>query len=59
MGNVASNPPTQYADDRNLSARQRLWDLQNPRFDLFGWTLDLAGVHTGQVVLDVGCGNGG
>lgn len=52
------NPATQYADDANLRARQRLWELQEPRFDLVAWVLDLAGVSAGDRVLDVGCGNG-
>jgi SAM-dependent methyltransferase len=55
---VALNPETQYADDRNLRARQRLWEHQRPPFDLVGWTLDLAGVERGLDVLDAGCGNG-
>jgi SAM-dependent methyltransferase len=53
---------TQYADDRNLAARQRLWaaSRREPGFDLFGWVLGLAGVERDgtQRVLDVGCGNG-
>ncbi len=53
-----NNPPTQYASDRNLRARQRLWESQEPRFDLYGWVLDLAGIRSDDVVLDVGCGNG-
>jgi SAM-dependent methyltransferase len=52
------NPASQYADDRNLRARQRLWKEQRPRFDIVGWVLDLAGVVPGRDVLDVGCGNG-
>lgn len=52
------NPPSQYADDRNLRARQRLWLNQDPHFDLVAWVLDLAAVGPGQAVLDVGCGNG-
>ncbi len=52
------NPPGQYADDRNLRARQRLWQFQSPFFDIVGWVLDLAGLSPGLRVLDVGCGNG-
>ena len=52
----------QYADDRNLAARQHLWatSRREPGFDLFGWVLGLAGIGLGgtQRVLDVGCGNG-
>jgi len=52
------NPPGQYADDRNLSARQHLWACRVPFFDIAGWVLDLAGVLPGMRVLDAGCGNG-
>jgi SAM-dependent methyltransferase len=52
------NPPAQYADDRNLSARQRLWQHQEPYFDDVGWALDLARLSPGMRVLDAGCGNG-
>jgi SAM-dependent methyltransferase len=48
----------QYRDDRNLRARQRLWEQQVPRFDLTGWVLGLGEVSAGQRVLDLGCGNG-
>lgn len=52
------NPPGQYADDRNLRARQRLWRYQSPYFDIVGWVLDLARLSPGLRVLDAGCGNG-
>jgi SAM-dependent methyltransferase len=35
-----------------------LWSYQEPKFDLVGWVLDLAGVTAGRRVADVGCGNG-
>ena len=57
---MSLNPPTQYAGDGNLRARQRLWDHQDPWFDIVGWVLGLAGLD-GEFdgrVLDVGCGNG-
>ena len=54
------NPSTQYATDVNLRARQRLWEQQQPPFDIVGWVLEVAGLETTTVarVLDVGCGNG-
>lgn len=54
-------PPTQYATDANLRARQRLWEIspREPAFALFPWVLNLASVHDGDRVLEVGCGNGG
>jgi SAM-dependent methyltransferase len=55
---VALNPAGQYADDRNLRARQRFWEHQRPSFDDVGWVLGLAGLSPGQRVLDAGCGNG-
>ena len=55
---MALNPPGQYADDRNLRARQRLWRHQVPLFDVAGWVLGLAGLSPGMRVLDAGCGNG-
>jgi SAM-dependent methyltransferase len=55
---VELDPPDQYADDRNLHARQRLWSGQVPSFDIAAWVLDLAGLMPGARVLDAGCGNG-
>jgi SAM-dependent methyltransferase len=52
------NPPSQYRDDSNLRARQRLWEYQLPAFDLMAWVIDLAAPVPGQRVLDLGCGNG-
>ena len=42
------NPPGQYADSRNLHARQRLWQGQIPSFDIAAWVLDLAGLRPGH-----------
>ena len=57
---MSLNPPTQYADDANLRSRQRLWEHQQPAFDITGWVLELSGLADGFEgrVLDVGCGNG-
>ena len=55
---MALNPAGQYADDRNLHARQRLWQHQVPLFDVVGWVPGLAGLSPGMRVLDAGCGNG-
>jgi SAM-dependent methyltransferase len=52
------NPAGQYADDRNLRARQRLWQFQDPYFDEVEWVLDQARLSPGMRVLDAGCGNG-
>ena len=50
----------QYADDRNLRARQRLWETsrREPPFSLYPWVLQQADLGGGERVLDVGCGNG-
>ena len=55
---VTLNPPDQYADDRNLRARQDFWRHQDPYFDDVAWILTLAGLSPGMRVLDAGCGNG-
>jgi hypothetical protein len=49
---VESNPVTQYADGRNLRARQRLWEHESPPFSIVGCVLDLAGIAPGVQVLD-------
>ena len=50
----------QYADDRNLRARQRLWEISRsePELDFNRWSVEVTGASSGDVVLDVGCGNG-
>ena len=50
----------QYADDRNLAARQRLWQISRsePELDFNRWSVDLVEPRAGDVVLDAGCGNG-
>lgn len=50
----------QYADDRNLRARQRLWDISRsePQFDFNHWSVGLLNAQQGDAVLDAGCGNG-
>lgn len=52
---------TQYADDRNLAARQRLWQTvrREEPFELFPWVLDLCELHGDERILDLGCGNQG
>jgi ubiquinone/menaquinone biosynthesis C-methylase UbiE len=55
---VTLNPPDQYSDDRNLRARQRFWQHQDPYFDIVGWVMDLVRPSPGLRVLDAGCGNG-
>jgi SAM-dependent methyltransferase len=59
---MATEPAGQYATDRNLASRQRLWSSSHrvPDFDLVSWVLDLVNVTQGgtESVLDVGCGNG-
>ena len=52
------NLSQQYANDRNLAARQRMWRHQVPYFDIVSWVVRLAGLSPGQQVLDAGCGNG-
>lgn len=49
----------QYPDDSNLSARQSIYAYQQPRIDLARSALDLACLNGDEVVVDVGCGNGG
>lgn len=50
----------QYAQDGNLRARQRLWDISRsePAFDFNQWSVDLTRAGAGDRVLDAGCGNG-
>lgn len=57
---MSLNPPGQYVTDVNLRARQRLWEYQQPFFDITAWVLDVAGLMSprDERVLDMGCGNG-
>ena len=48
----------QYADDKNLSARQSIYAYQRPVLDIFSGSLDLAELRGDEAILDVGCGNG-
>ena len=49
-----------YASDRNLAARQRLWQVSArvPDFDFHSWVLDVAAITEHERVVEVGCGNG-
>lgn len=48
-----------YSSDRDLAARQSLYQWQTPRYDLPGIVAEkLSGVRGGGRVVDVGCGNG-
>jgi SAM-dependent methyltransferase len=48
----------QYGTDANLSARQSIYQFQQPRVDLPARVLDLAALTGAETVADVGCGNG-
>jgi SAM-dependent methyltransferase len=48
----------QYRTDANLAARQSIYAYQLPRIDLPARVLDLAAPAPGEIVADVGCGNG-
>jgi SAM-dependent methyltransferase len=49
---------TQYNTDANLAARQSIYAYQRPRHDITRLVIDLAGLDGGELVADVGCGNG-
>ncbi|MGH3157205.1 MAG: class I SAM-dependent methyltransferase [Streptosporangiaceae bacterium] len=49
---------SQYKTDANLAARQSIYAYQRPRQDIARLVLDLAGLDGGELILDVGCGNG-
>ncbi|QBI53986.1 class I SAM-dependent methyltransferase [Streptomonospora litoralis] len=46
-----------YRNDAHLSARQKLYDFQQPTYDLPGLVVDALD-DTHRTVLDLGCGNG-
>jgi SAM-dependent methyltransferase len=49
---------TQYKTDANLAARQSIYVYQRPRHDITRLVIDLAGLAGGELIADVGCGNG-
>ena len=49
---------SQYKTDANLAARQSIYVYQRPRHDITRLVIDLAGLDGGELVADVGCGNG-
>lgn len=49
----------QYADDRNLAARQSIYAFRQPRVDFPAQVIDVVRPGGQEVVADVGCGNGG
>jgi SAM-dependent methyltransferase len=44
--------------EENLAARQSIYAYQEPKIDLPAVVLDAAGVPSGGVIADIGCGNG-
>jgi SAM-dependent methyltransferase len=58
LTSVQATPSTQYATDRNLAARQRLWGYQRGGIKLVDWVLGLVEWDGAGAVVDVGCGNG-
>lgn len=49
---------SQYKNDANLAARQSIYVYQRPRQNIARLVIDLAGLNGGELVADVGCGNG-
>jgi SAM-dependent methyltransferase len=49
---------SQYRTDANLAARQSIYAYQRPRHDIARLAVDVAGLRGGELVADVGCGNG-
>lgn len=48
----------QYADDRNLAARQSIYAFARPGPTIFDTVLELAALTGDERIVDVGCGNG-
>jgi ubiquinone/menaquinone biosynthesis C-methylase UbiE len=48
----------QYRTDRNLAARQAIYQFQHPVIDLRAEVCNRAGLAGAEVVADIGCGNG-
>jgi SAM-dependent methyltransferase len=49
---------SQYKNDANLAARQSIYAYQRPKQDIARLVIDLAGLVGGELVADIGCGNG-
>jgi SAM-dependent methyltransferase len=47
-----------YQGDRHLRSRQRLYDYQEPAYDVPGLASTLLAGHDPRRILDIGCGNG-
>lgn len=48
----------QYKTDANLAARQSIYAYQHPKTDLPREVIDVARPSPGEVIADIGCGNG-
>jgi ubiquinone/menaquinone biosynthesis C-methylase UbiE len=58
LGTSRRHVEQQYGDDRNLKARQSIYAFQQPVLDIWGGSLERAGLRGTERILDIGCGNG-